>query len=171
MLLNQNYFELFNLPISFEINTEHLAQHYRDLQRAIHPDKFAGAPEQERLLALQQAAHINTAYQTLKQPLLRAQYLLELLDKQAVVEPEMQLDSAFLMEQIELREALAEIKQLEVLTRFLTQIEQKIQQLIATLTLHFQQMNYAIARDTVKKLQFLDKLHREIMLLEEQLSC
>jgi len=32
-------------------------------------------------------------------------------------------------------------------------------------------MNYAIARDTVKKLQFLDKLHREIMLLEEQLSC
>ena len=62
MLLNKNYFELFNLPISFEIDTEYLAQHYRDLQRAIHPDKFAGAPEHERLLALQQAAHINTGY-------------------------------------------------------------------------------------------------------------
>jgi molecular chaperone HscB len=171
MSLTNNYFELFNLPTSFEVDLEHLAQNYRDLQRVTHPDKFADAPERERVLALQQTAHINTAYQTLKQPLSRAQYLLELLDKQATVEPEKQLDSEFLMEQIELRESLIEIKQLEVLTRFLTQIEQKIQQLIATLTTHFEQMNYVIARDTVKKLQFLDKLHREIMLLEEQLSC
>lgn len=171
MPLTSNYFELFNLPVSFEIDTQYLAQHYRDLQRAVHPDKFADAPERERLLALQQAAHINAAYQTLKQPLSRAQYLLQLFDNKDNYEYESQVDSEFLMEQIELRETLSEIGQLEVLTKFLTEIEHKIQRLITTLTLHFQQANYTIARDTVKKLQFLDKLHREIILLEEQLSC
>ncbi|MEZ5671978.1 MAG: Fe-S protein assembly co-chaperone HscB [Thiotrichaceae bacterium] len=170
MSLTNNYFELFNLPISLKlIRTS--AQCYRDLQRTIHPDKFADAPERERLLALQQAAYINTAYQTLKIPLSRAQYLLQLHDNSDNNEHDVQLDSEFLMEQIELRETLSEIRQLEVLNQFLTEVERKIQQLLATLTIDFQQADYTVARDTVKKLQFLDKLHREIMILEEQLSC
>lgn len=171
MSLTSNYFELFNLPISFDIDMERLAQCYRDLQRTIHPDKFADAPERERLLALQQATYINTAYQTLKLPLSRAQYLLQLHDNSDNNERDVQLDSEFLMEQIELRETLSEIGQLKALTQLLTEVEHKIQQLLATLTIHFQQANYTAARDTVKKLQFLDKLYREIIMLEEQLSC
>ena len=37
----RNYFELFGLPVSFEVNKSLLTERYRDLQRAVHPDKFA----------------------------------------------------------------------------------------------------------------------------------
>lgn len=166
-----HYFAIFNLPISFEVDNNTLAHQYRELQRTIHPDKFADAPEQERLLALQHAAQINTAYQTLKNPLSRAQYLLHLHDAAETDEHALQMDGEFLMEQIELRESLAEIKQIHDLNIFLNQIEQKIEQMLANLKAQFQQADYVTARNTVKKLQFIDKLHKEILLLEEQLAC
>lgn len=170
-MLANHYFAIFNLPVSFEIDSNALAHQYRELQRTVHPDKFADAPEQERLLALQHAAQINTAYQTLKKPLSRAQYLLQLQKLEEANESALPMDGEFLMEQIELREALSEIKQLHVLNRFLSQIEQKIEQMFASLTAQFQQADYPEARNTVRKLQFLDKLHKEILLLEEQLAC
>lgn len=169
-MLANHYFAIFNLPVSFEIDSNALAHQYRELQRTVHPDKFADAPEQERLLALQHAAQINTAYQTLKNPLSRAQYLLHLHSATAT-DDHLHMDGEFLMEQIELRESLSEIKQLHVLNSFLSQIEQKIEQMIASLRIQFQQSDYSTARNTVKKLQFFDKLHKEILLLEEQLAC
>lgn len=167
-----HYFAIFNLPVSFDIDSNALAHQYRELQRTIHPDKFADAPEQERLLALQHASQINAAYQTLKNPLSRAQYLLHLQDDTAEAnDPLLQMDSEFLMEQMELREILAEITQLNALNHFLDQIEQKIQQILASLAVQFQHADYTAARNTVKKLQFFDKLHKEILSLEEQLAC
>lgn len=170
-MLANHYFAIFNLPVSFEIDSNALANQYRELQRTIHPDKFADAPEQERLLALQHAAQINAAYQTLKNPLSRAQYLLHIQNGAEMDEHALQMDGEFLMEQIELREALSEIKQLHVLNRFLSQIEQKIEQMLVHLKMQFRQADYDTARNTVKKLQFFDKLHKEILLLEEQLAC
>ena len=74
--LTSNFFELFNLPIGFEIDTQDLAERYRSLQAAVHPDKFASSSDLERRIAIQQSARINEAFQTLKNPLQRARYLL-----------------------------------------------------------------------------------------------
>lgn len=166
-----HHFAIFNLPVSFEIDNNVLAHRYRELQRMIHPDKFADAPEQERLLALQHAAQINTAYQTLKNPLARAQYLLHLQNTTEANEYTLQLDGEFLMEQMELRETLSDIKQLHALNHFLSQIERKIEQMIESLAVQFRHADYTSARNTVKKLQFFDKLYKEILSLEEQLAC
>lgn len=71
-----NHFELFGLPLQFQLDGSLLSSQFRDLQRQFHPDKFATASERDRLLAVQKAAQINDAYQVLKNPISRAEYLL-----------------------------------------------------------------------------------------------
>jgi len=73
-----NYFELFGLNDQFEINTKQLAEVYQSLQKTVHPDRFAHASSQEQLVAVQKSSMINDAYQTLKNPLPRAHYMLTL---------------------------------------------------------------------------------------------
>ncbi|OAD23046.1 co-chaperone HscB, partial [Candidatus Thiomargarita nelsonii] len=98
-----NHFEIFELPVSFDINKDTLAQRYRDLQRAVHPDKYANAPDRERRLAMQKTVQINEAFQTLKNPLTRAGYLLQL---QGIDQNDGIMDGEFLMTQMDLREEL-----------------------------------------------------------------
>ncbi len=82
-----------------------LDSRYRELQRTVHPDRFASAGEAERRLSMQQATTINEGYQTLKDPLKRGRYLLELSGYNLGDEPHTTRDTAFLMQQMELREA------------------------------------------------------------------
>ena len=73
-----NYFQLFQVPPQFDLDLTELGTRYLELQRNFHPDNFAAGSERDRLLAVQQAANINDAYHSLKQPLLRAEHLLAL---------------------------------------------------------------------------------------------
>lgn len=104
-----NYFNLFDLPICFTLDLDDLSSRFRELQRSVHPDKYAAAPESERLLALQRSAQINDGYQTLKQPLSRAKHLME-LHGHPVTGEQTFTNPAFLMQQMELREELEELR-------------------------------------------------------------
>jgi len=104
------HFELFDLPPSFSIDRQALDSRFRDLQRAVHPDRFASAGDFERRLSAQQATRINEAYQVLKDPLRRGRYLLELAGIAYDDEHRTTRDTGFLMEQMELREALAGVR-------------------------------------------------------------
>lgn len=73
-----DYFTLFGLPASYTLSLEQLAVRYQDLQRQYHPDKFASAPTALVFAAVQHSATINQAWQTLRHPLTRAEYLLSL---------------------------------------------------------------------------------------------
>jgi len=105
--LARNHFDLLGLPVAYEVDPDRLAERYHDLQRRLHPDRFAAAGERERRLSLQASTRINEAYQTLRDPLRRAQYLLGLLTGGDGAAAGTSADAAFLMEQMELREALA----------------------------------------------------------------
>src|SRR3989442_1837199 len=78
MDLNQNHFELFDLPARFAVDAAALEARYHELQREVHPDRFAAAPDPERRASMQLATRVNEAYQTLKSPLRRAVYILQL---------------------------------------------------------------------------------------------
>ena len=69
MNLNQNHFELFGLPARFAVDAAALEARYHELQREVHPDRFAAAPDPERRASMQLATRVNEAYQTLKSPL------------------------------------------------------------------------------------------------------
>ena len=73
-----DYFTLFGLPARYPLDIQALSLRFQDLQRQYHPDKFASGTQAEQLAAVSQSATINQAWQTLRHPLMRAEYLLSL---------------------------------------------------------------------------------------------
>lgn len=73
-----NYFEVFSLPEKLTIDTAALEKQFYSLSRKLHPDRFASRPAVEQEEALRQSSLLNDAYRTLKDPILRTQYLLKL---------------------------------------------------------------------------------------------
>lgn len=78
LLPNQNYFAFFDLPSKLEIDVVSLEKQFYTLSRKLHPDRFASKPVAEQEAALAQSSLLNDAYRTLKDPILRTQYLLKL---------------------------------------------------------------------------------------------
>ncbi|RKP22796.1 hypothetical protein SYNPS1DRAFT_25319 [Syncephalis pseudoplumigaleata] len=81
---NSTYFDILpashgNTP-TFDINTNQLRRAFLTIQQRVHPDAYARKDERERELAEQQSSWLNHAYHTLRDPLARAQYLLQLYD-------------------------------------------------------------------------------------------
>ena len=108
MNLNASDFELFGLPTRFAQDRAAIDARWKDLQREAHPDRFAGEGAAARRVALQWSVRINEAYQRLKDPLKRAAYLCELRGAPIDAENNTAMPPAFLMEQMEWREALDE---------------------------------------------------------------
>ena len=102
----QNHFALFHLPQQFAVDLKALDQAYRDVQNQVHPDKFTRSPDAEKRVAMQWATRANEAYQTLRSPLRRATYLCEMHGVDLETESNTTMAPAFLMQQMEWREAL-----------------------------------------------------------------
>jgi molecular chaperone HscB len=174
---SKNYFDLFGLPVAFLLDTAALAERYREVQKVVHPDRFASASEAEQRQALQQATRVNEAYETLRDPLKRAVYLLELNGVDTNQETATTRDSAFLMQQMELREALAEVRgeqdPLSRLDELMVEIGSLIKAQVAQLAVQFESgtaEQLEAARESVSKMQFLNKLHNEAEALEAELE-
>src|SRR5690606_10366897 len=105
-----NHFELFDIPAQYELDTSELQRRYRQLQQTLHPDRFASAGEREKLRAVQKTSQLNDAYQTLKTPLTRAEYLLTLRGVDIRHEQQTIRDPEFLMAQMEWRERLEDVE-------------------------------------------------------------
>src|SRR5258707_3802391 len=104
--LHQNHFELFGLTARFSIDPEALEARYHELQREVQPDRFAAAPDAERRVSMQLATCVNEAYQTLKSPLKRAVYILQLRGVDPKFETNTAMPTEFLMEQMGWRERI-----------------------------------------------------------------
>lgn len=161
-----NYFELFGLPDTFELDGQKLAEAYKQLQSQVHPDKFTHLSEVEQRVAMQWSTRINEAYQTLKAPLSRAIYLLDLQGIQALAPEQTQLPPMFLMQQIEWRESLyaaQQKKNLPALQIVEGEINTTAQSLLEQLTveLDVKKDNVAAAK-SVRQLKFIDRIREEI---------
>ena len=108
MNLQLSDFELFGLPQRFAQDRAAIDARWKELQREAHPDRFAAQGPAAQRVALQWSVRINEGYQRLKDPLKRAAYLCELLGAPIEAENNTAMPAAFLMEQMEWREALDE---------------------------------------------------------------
>jgi len=174
---SKNYFDLFGLPVAFLLDAGALAERYREVQKVVHPDRYASASEAEQRHALQQATRVNEAYETLREPLKRAMYMLELNGVDTSQETATTRDGAFLMQQMELREALAEVPgqddPLARLDDLMVEIASLIKAQVAQLAVQFESgtaEQLEAARESVSKMQFLNKLHHEAESLEAELE-
>jgi molecular chaperone HscB len=173
--LDKSFFELFGIPESFDVDLGRLAILYRELQAQLHPDRHATAAEAQRRLSVQMTAQLNEAYQTLKDPLRRARYLLQLRGVEDS-ETDTRMDPEFLMEQMALREALEAVRengepaaQLDALTAEVGQArDQRLQQLRTALGAD-EEKGLQQALGLTRELQFLEKLMVEIEQLEDEL--
>ena len=76
--MSEDYFSFFGLPRRFNIDLAQLERQFYDLSRKFHPDFFFNASESERQFSMDRSSKLNDAYRTLKDPIRRARYLLEL---------------------------------------------------------------------------------------------
>ena len=104
--MSQNFFTLLKLPEAFVIDLERLDQNYQGIQKEIHPDRFASFDDETKSESIRKTAQVNDAYQTLKSPIRRAEYLLQLHGVNIHDEKYTAVPQDFLMQQMEWRELL-----------------------------------------------------------------
>jgi len=170
----QNHFELFHLPARFAIDAAALDAAYREVQGQVHPDRFVGATDAEKRVAMQWATRANEAYQTLKHPQKRAQYLCELhgVDLQASSNTAMPMD--FLMQQMEWREELGEAKagkDMAALETLDAQLRSARKSRMAQIEQQLDAGDYDRAAQGVRALMFLEKFGEEVGFAFEALEA
>ena len=141
------------------------------LQKQVHPDKFASASDQEKRLSMQHTSWINEAQTTLKDPVLRALYLLKLKDLDINFDNETTMDAVFLMQQLEMRERLEDIKQkskdneddaLAALDTLAKEVKNSSEEMMAGFQSSYEADELDDAREWIRKLQFMQKAKKEI---------
>jgi molecular chaperone HscB len=172
--LKQNYFDLFDIDIGFDIEKAKLRVRQQQLQAEFHPDRFVTGSDLEKRLSVQQASWVNEAYQTLIDPVKRSRYLLKLCGVEVNDESETTSDTAFLMEQIELREELDACRSHPEPLQQCDVIEHKIKAKLQTLADEFvddyQSGKLDQAMVTSRKMQFIQRLQEQVSEMQLELE-
>lgn len=168
----RNDFEVFGLEPTFDVDDDDLQARYRELQTLYHPDRHVAGETREQLEALQAATRINEAYQTLRNPRLRARYLLMLADVAFDEERDTLNDPEFLMQQLELREALDDAQQgddpISALDSLHVRMRTQRDQVVDRFSRHYDQGALDQAKADVLQLSFFERLLSRI---DERLSA
>ena len=113
-----DYFEFFSLPRKLTLDVVALEKQFYTMSRRLHPDRFASKPVAEQEAALAQSSLLNDAYRTLKDPILRTQYLLKLegveLEEQSKAATEAARASGEVKKQVVPPELLEEVFELNM---------------------------------------------------------
>ena len=165
-------FELFDLPAQFAQDRTQLDARWKDLQREAHPDKFASQGTAAQRVAMQWSVRINEAYQRLKDPMRRAAYLCELGGAPIQAENNTAMPAAFLMQQMEWREAMDEASEVGLLETLHAEVQHAhavaLQQCAHLIdTAH----DLAAAAQQVRGLMFIEKFLRDIDARIDQLDA
>ena len=156
-------FDLFGIPVQFAQDRAHLDARWKDLQREAHPDKFASQGTAAQRVAMQWSVRINEAYQRLKDPMRRAAYLCELGGAPIQAENNTAMPAAFLMQQMEWREAMDDATDLAALEALLEDVQQAHKAALHQCSeLIDNAHDLPAAAQQVRALMFIEKFLRDI---------
>jgi molecular chaperone HscB len=161
----QNHFDLFQLPPKFAIDMGALDAAYRDVQGKVHPDRFVNATDAEKRVAMQWATRANEAYQTLRNPQKRAQYLCEQNGVDLKTESNTAMPMAFLMQQMEWRDALGEAKagkDIDALEALDAEVKADRKARLGEIGSQLDAGDFEHAAQGVRALMFLEKFGEEV---------
>ena len=162
--MTQNFFTLLNLPEAFVVDLKKLDQHYQAIQKEIHPDRFASLNDETKMESVKKTAQVNDAYQTLKSPIRRAEYLLHLYGFDINDEKYTAVPQDFLLQQMEWREELeTHHKNKEALEKLASEVAIKKNEKIDLLPIYFDKKNnLPEAIKITRELNFIEKIEQHI---------
>jgi molecular chaperone HscB len=147
-----DYFAFLGLPRKLNIDPADLERRFRALSRQFHPDFFYNATPAERLASLERSSYLNDAYRTLRQPIARVEYLLQLegLAARGPEEASQKVPPALLEEVFALNEELDEVRELRTggapLDRWKPRLENAARPIEAKRVEHEEQLTALSAR-------------------------
>jgi len=157
-----DHFARLGVAPGFDLDLDRLEKQYLGFQRVLHPDRFVAKSAKERAIAEGQAADMNLAYETLKDPLRRAAYLLKLAGRNAAVSQDQTVnDPALLIEAMEAREELAEAESVDAVEKLQVEAGAKAIDLIAQLSRAFAAEDYDLADKLATRFKYLRKYLEE----------
>jgi len=172
--LGQTYFELFGLKPIFAIDLAQLQADQRRLQASYHPDRYVNASDRDKRLSVQVASWVNQAYETLRDPVKRSRYLLEISGADYPDDSTTTSDTGFLMEQIELREAVEACRQdadgLASSELIETGLRQRERDLASEFVASFEASDFDAAIDTSRKMQFIQRIQQQLAEIQFELE-
>lgn len=163
MNLQDTDFELFALPATFAQDRAQIDARWKQLQREVHPDRFASQGAAAQRVAMQWSVRINEAYQRLKDPLKRAAYLCEINGSPVQAENNTAMPPEFLMQQMEWRETLDDAGDLAALDALQTQVDATRTRALSSLDwLIDEKGDYLAAVAQVRALMFIERFVQEL---------
>nr|WP_315184035.1 Fe-S protein assembly co-chaperone HscB [uncultured Albidiferax sp.] len=163
MNLQSNDFELFDIPVQFTQDMAAMQTRWQALQREAHPDRFAAQAGAAQRVAMQWSVRINEAWARLKDPLKRAAYLCELHGAPIQAENNTAMPGAFLVQQMEWREALDDASSSAALEALNTEVLQARRDGLARCAqLLDETRDYAAAAQQVRALMFIERFARDV---------
>jgi molecular chaperone HscB len=163
MKLSDDDFTLFGLPPRHTLERAALDARWRQLQGEVHPDRFAAEGAAAQRVAMQWAVRVNEAYARLKDPLARAAYLCELRGVPVDAERNTAMPPAFLMQQMQWREALEDAAGLADVEGIAAQVEQAERSLLAQVQQLLDDDDNAVAAAAeVRALMFVQRFQQDI---------
>ncbi|KAI8870509.1 Co-chaperone Hsc20 [Ramicandelaber brevisporus] len=161
---NSTYFDAFGYQsATFDIDTADLRKQFLRLQQAVHPDGFANHSDKRMYqYASNRSTWLNHAYQTLREPLNRAKYILE-LHGTPISESDSLMDKPeFLMEVMEARETIAAAKDEADLEDVKEENTQRRDRVVKELVQAFRDGKWEAAKALTIELQYWEKIQRTI---------
>lgn len=151
----KNHFEIFSLPLLFEIDLDALEQKYLEFQKQFHPDRASTAD-------IEKSIAVNEAYAILKNPISRASHILQLhnidLENDSAAP---KADLATLQEILELQEEVEEIDISEI-ENLRKKLNQTIKILLEETVAHFENKDFKQAAQILMKAKYFDKTLRDL---------
>ncbi len=156
-ILKKNYFELFGLTVSTQVDLKDLDEKFTLLQKQFHPDKFSNSSDIEKRIALQISSYLNDGYITLREFVTRVEYILKIKEFNTD-ENKTLFDEEFLEEQIELNECIDKLKtdqgknhKASVLT---LDLNSKMEALVESINDYLSQTEYDLVWKNLAKYKF-----------------
>jgi molecular chaperone HscB len=154
-------FARLGVTAAFDLDGSLLERRYFELQRKLHPDKFASRGAKEREYSLQHTANLNEAHKVLRSPLLRAEYLLRHRGHRMPDGEHTVADPEILMHAMEMREALAEAATRAEVDAVAAEARAEANDVVQQLGAAFAVNELSVAERLALRLRYLEKFSDE----------
>jgi molecular chaperone HscB len=170
----QDYFAFFGLPKQLNLDEQDLQRRFYEMSRKLHPDRYQNRAERERDYSLEATAILNDGYRVLRNPVLRAEYILRENGFEIGEQRSKDVPPELLEEVFELNMALEEMRSGDESARgpleqarakfrdLLAEVDRKLRGLFVRWDLDRKRETLAEVRGTLNRRKYIENLVREV---------